>query len=294
MKARWRAVRQIQISPRAVRGGFSGLLLSLCFAAAASAADLNGDDEEGPTLANVYLDYRTTFAALPPGAVAFGFRSLPRLQVSSQSSQSLVFDFPFTVDVTDTVSLWIGPSTSTSRTATSPWRDMTLDSWNAGFQADVYQQNGGLFPTVTLQSSVTRSIPDTPLSATSLTSIIELGYAFDADETRGLLAGVQLTNVAFDSPLPKVKPAVVGYLGGYYQWDNNWKLTGRAGVQSFGGAELLTIQPIKPFTKPIVRLDLEKLDDDGNRLFGVTAEVAWAPKPVFALVLRTPLYFVKD
>jgi hypothetical protein len=43
-----------------------------------------------------------------------------------------------------------------------------------------------------------------------------------------------------------------------------------------------------------LRLDLEKLDDNDNRLFGVTAEVAWVPKPVFSLVLRTPLYFVKN
>ena len=29
-------------------------------------------------------------------------------------------------------------------------------------------------------------------------------------------------------------------------------------------------------------------------LFGVTAEIAWTPKLAFALVLRTPLYFVKN
>jgi hypothetical protein len=96
---------------------------------------------------------------------------------------------------------------------------MTLDSWNIGFQADLYQQNGGFLPTVALQSTLTRSIPEAPLSATSTT-------------TRGFLAGVRYTNTVFDSPLPKVKPAVVGH----YQWDSNWKLTGRAGVQSFGGA----------------------------------------------------------
>ncbi len=96
------------------------------------------------------------------------------------------------------------------------------------------------------------------------------------------------------SNLPKVNPTVVGYLGGYYQWDNNWKITGRAGVQSFGGAQLLNIEPIKPFTQPIVRLDLEKLDASSNRVFGITAEVAWTPKPAFALVLRTPLFFVKN
>ena len=35
----------------------------------------------------------------------------------------------------------------------------------------------------------------------------------------------------------------VGHVGAYYQWDNNWKVTGRAGVQSFGGAELINLTP---------------------------------------------------
>ena len=169
-----------------------------------------------------------------------------------------------------------------------------LDSWNVGFQADVYQQNGGALPTVTLQSTLTRSIPDSLLSATSTNTVVELGYALNEDETRGLLGGVMYTNVFFDSPLPQLKPAVVGYVGGYYQWDNNWKLTARGGVQSFGGAQLLSFDPVKPFTKPIFRLDLEKLDDNDNRMFGLTAEIAWVPKPAFSLVLRTPLYFVRN
>lgn len=276
----------------------TGLLCLLCFCFSAVAAETSDDEDdeedEGPYQPSVYLDYRTTFSALPPGVVGFGLRALPRLSVSSEASKTLTFDFPITIDITDRVSLYGGPTTSTSRTETTSWRSMTLDSWNVGFQADVYQQDGGWFPTVTLQSTLTRSIPESILSVTSTTSIAELGYAFDQDETRGLLAGVQYTNAFFDSDLPKLKPSVVGYLGGYYQWDNNWKVTGRFGIQHFGGAELLNIAPIKPFTQPIVRLDLEKLDKNDNRLFGVTAEVAWTPKPAFALVLRTPLYFVKN
>ena len=270
-------------------------LISLLCSGPAIAAEPDEDDEDDqPSQATVYLDYRTTFAALPAGVVAFGFRSFPRLQLSNEASKLLILDFPLTIDVTDRVSIYGGPSTSTSRTETTSWRTMTLDSWNIGFQADVYQQNGGAIPTVTLQSTLTRSIPDTLLSATSTNTIVELGYALNEDETRGLLGGVMYTNVFFDSPLPKVKPAVVGYVGGYYQWDNNWKLTARGGVQSFGGAELLSFAPVKPFTKPIFRLDLEKLDDNDNRMFGLTAEIAWVPKPAFSLVLRTPLYFVKN
>jgi len=35
------------------------------------------------------------------------------------------------------------------------------------------------------------------------------------------------------------------------------------------------------------------MDDDDNRLFGVTAEIAWIPKPSYLLTLRTPLYAVR-
>jgi hypothetical protein len=269
-------------------------LLLVGLSSPAWAADSNGEDEEGPSQPVVYLDYRTTFAALPPGVVAFGFRGVPQLQFSSEASQLLLLDFPLTIDLTDRLSIYGGPSTSTSRTDSTSWRAMTLDSWNVGFQADVYQQNGGRLPTVTLQSTLTRSIPESPLAGTFMSTIVELGYAFDEDETRGLLAGFMHSSTFFDSSLPKVNPAIVGYAGGYYQWDNNWKFTGRAGIQSFGGAQLLGLEPVKPFTKPIIRLDLEKLDDDDNRLFGVTAEIAWAPKLSFGLVLRTPLYLVKN
>jgi hypothetical protein len=86
----------------------------------------------------------------------------------------------------------------------------------------------------------------------------------------------------------------MGYVGGYYQWDNNWKLTGRLGVQSFGGAQLLNLTPFPAFTQPIVRFDLDRMDDDDNRLFGITAQIAWTPKPSYQLTLRTPLYAIKN
>jgi len=43
-----------------------------------------------------------------------------------------------------------------------------------------------------------------------------------------------------------------------------------------------------------VRLDLDRMDDDDNRLFGITAQIAWAPKPAYQLTLRTPLYAIKN
>jgi len=86
----------------------------------------------------------------------------------------------------------------------------------------------------------------------------------------------------------------MGCVGGYYQWDNNWKLTGSFGVQHFGGAQLLNLSPFPAFTQPIARLDFDRMDDEDNRLFGITAQIAWAPKPSYQLTLRTPLYAIKE
>jgi len=132
------------------------------------------------------------------------------------------------------------------------------------------------------------------LPTTALTTILEFDYALDADETRGLLAGVQYARVAVDSAIVTINPDVVGYVGGYYQWDSNWKLSGRFGVQSFGGAQLLNRTPFQPFTQPIVRLDLDRMDDHDNRLFGLTAQISWMPKPSYQLTVRTPLYAVRN
>jgi hypothetical protein len=37
----------------------------------------------------------------------------------------------------------------------------------------------------------------------------------------------------------------------------------------------LTRTRFQPFPQPIVRLDLDRMDDNDNRLFGVTAQIAW-------------------
>ncbi len=100
--------------------------------------------------------------------------------------------------------------------------------------------------------------------------------------------------MSVDTDIAKVNPAVIGYLGAYYQWPDNWKLTGRAGFQSFGGANIAGLAQVKPFSGPILRFDLDRLDDSDNRLFGMTAEIDWTPKPAFLLTLRTPLYFVRN
>jgi len=208
--------------------------------------------------------------------------------------QAVWVDIPATVDVTDRVSLYAGITGSATGTGSVDWSSLAATSWNIGFQADLYQQNGGSIPTITLQSTITQAIPNGPLATTTFNNVLEFDYAFDKDETRGLLAGLQDTRVEVASAVARIHPNIVGYVGGYYQWPNNWKFTGRLGVQSFGGLQLPNATLVQPFTQPIVRLDLDRVDDNDNRLFGVTAQIMWVPRPSYQLTLRTPLYFVRN
>lgn len=307
VRDRWvRAVSRMAIMALAVMSG-----------GGAFAAD-DADGAAGSWSPNLYLDLRTNYATVPANSLSIGlgsfspFSTLSNLRalitaatpsaapvlpvlptLSSPASQNAWIDVPLTIDVSDRVSLYGGFTASASDNG-SGWSSLDVTSWNLGFQADIYQQNGGYFPTVTLQTTVTRSMPNLPLIVTSLNNIVEFGYALDEDETRGWLAGVQHTKVDVDSPLARVNDNIVGWVGGYYQWPNNWKFTGRVGVQSFGGAQILRLTPFEPFTQPIVRLDLDRMDDNDNRLFGVTAQIAWVPKPSYTLTLRTPLYLVRN
>lgn len=277
-----------------------GMLALLVVPQLAFAQDDDADDtttKAKSTLPTTYLDLRTIYTTLPANTLAIGF-SNPAIAanlgtLSSPSSRSLAVDVPFTVDVTDGVSLYGGFSASTVSTDVSSWTSVAVSSWNLGFQADVYNQNGGSIPTITIQSTMTRSAPEFPLTTTSFNTIVEANYALNKDETKGFLAGIQYTKVLVDSPLATVNPDIVGYVGAYYQWDNNWKLTGRAGIQSFNGARVLNLPPFEAFTQPILRFDLDQMDDNDNRLFGVTAQIAWTPKPSYQLILRTPLYFIR-
>ncbi|WP_249167664.1 hypothetical protein [Bradyrhizobium elkanii] len=277
-----------------------------------------GDDDSNSSTGlssapNVYLDVRATYGRVPAGALAIGFGNssfLAALQSGAISNagslaaiaggatlpaaQSVVIDLPMTVDVNDNVSLYAGVSASSTSTPTTGWSSVAITSWNLGFQADLYNQNGGSIPTLSWQSTITQAIPNGPFATTTFTNIFEFDYAFDQDETRGLLAGLQDTRVVIGNPLATIHPDIMGYVGGYYQWPNNWKFTGRAGVQVFGGAQFLGRVSVPSFTQPILRLDLDRMDDNDNRLFGVTAQIMWVPKPAYQITLRTPLYFVRN
>jgi len=293
-------------------------ICAICFALSGHAF-ANDDDDDGaakPTTPTTYIDLRTSYANIPGGSLGIGFGGTSSLFTVLQSIvlatgntpptvptsvklprvQGVSLDIPMTIDVTDRVSIWGGVSATANSLPVGGWTTVDITSWNIGFQADLYQQNGGQFPTATLQSTITQAIPNGPFVTTNFQNILEFDYAFDKDETRGVLAGVQDTRVDVGSGgVPaRINSATIGYIGGYYQWPNNWKFIARAGVQSFGGVQLLNRTVIGPFTEPIVRFDLDRMDDNDNRLFGVMFEVQWIPKPAYLLTFRTPVFLVRN
>lgn len=289
---------------RAVALGLACLTVS---ASAAFATEAEEDAPAKPTVPNIYLDLRTSYASIPAGTLGLGFgttslsaafqalaaRRGTTLPNGLPAAKSIAVDLPLTVDVTDRVSLYGGVSGSTTDLG-GGWSSFDITSWNIGVQADLHQQNGGNIPTITLQSTLTQSVPNEQGMVNSFNNILEFDYALDEDETRGWLAGVQYTTATIASPFASIRPNTVLYAGGYYQWPSNWKFIGRLGMQSFGGAQLAGRTLAESFTQPILRLDLDRMDDNDNRLFGITALIAWTPKPSYQVTLRTPLYAVRN
>ena len=284
-----------------------GLACLTVSARAVFASEAEEDAPAQPTVPNIYLDLRTSYATIPAGTLGLGFgttslsaafqalavRRGTALPHGLPAAKSIAVDLPLTVDVTDRVSLYGGVSGSTTDIG-GGWSSFDITSWNIGVQADLHQQNGGKIPTITLQSTLTQSVPNEQGMVNSFNNILEFDYALDEDETRGWLAGVQYTTATIASPFASIRPNTVLYAGGYYQWPSNWKFTGRLGMQSFGGAQLAGRTLAESFTQPILRLDLDRMDDNDNRLFGITALIAWTPKPSYQVTLRTPLYAVRN
>ncbi|MGX4768702.1 hypothetical protein ACWAUC_02720 [Bradyrhizobium guangdongense] len=284
-----------------------GLLCLTVPAGPAYASDEEPDTAAKSAVPNIYLDLRTIYATIPAGTLGLGFgntslsaafealavRRGTTLPNGLPAAKSIAVDLPLTVDVTDRISLYGGVSGSTTDLG-GGWSTFDITSWNIGVQADLYKQNGGRIPTITLQSTLTQSVPNDQGMTNSFNNILEFDYALDEDETRGLLAGVQYTYTTIASPFTSIRPNTILYAGGYYQWPSNWKFTGRLGMQSFGGAQLAGRTLAESFTQPILRLDLDRMDDNDNRLFGITAQISWMPKPAYQVTLRTPLYAVRN
>ncbi|MDA9515081.1 hypothetical protein XI04_18740 [Bradyrhizobium sp. CCBAU 11430] len=289
---------------RTVAMGLACLAIST---SAACSAEAEEDAPAKPAVPNIYLDLRTTYATIPAGTLGLGFgntslsAALEALAVRRgaapsnglPAAKSIAVDLPLTVDVNDRVSLYGGVSGSTTDIG-GGWSTFDVTSWNIGVQADLYRQNGGSIPTITLQSTLTQSVPNDQGMTNSFNNILEFDYALDEDETRGGLAGVQYTTTTIASPFASIRPNTILYAGGYYQWPSNWKFTGRLGMQSFGGAQLAGRTLAESFTQPILRLDLDRMDDNDNRLFGITAQITWMPKPSYQVTLRTPLYAIRN
>ncbi|MBW7971802.1 hypothetical protein [Bradyrhizobium sp. BR 10289] len=291
-----------------MRAAAMGLFCLALSEGAACAADEEDEDAPAkPDVPNIYLDLRTTYATIPAGTLGLGFgntslsaafealaaRRGTTLPNGLPAAKSIAVDVPLTVDVSDRVSLYGGVSGSTTDIG-GGWSSFDITSWNIGVQADLYQQNGGRIPTITLQSTLTQSVPNEPGMTNTFNNVLEFDYALDEDETRGWLAGLQNTYTTIASPFASIRPNTILYAGGFYQWPSNWKFTGRLGMQSFGGAQFAGRTLAESFTQPILRLDLDRMDDNDNRLFGITAQIAWMPKPSYQLTLRTPLYAVRN
>lgn len=253
-----------------------------------NAAEAEEAEDTAPAVPRVYVDMSSTYTAIPANSFAVGFRnSISMVNLTSLSSRAVALSVPVAIDLSDRLSVYAGINTYASQSDGYAWTSMIVDSWSAGLQAVVLEQNGAV-PSVTVQSTFTQSIGGV-ISARGTASVIEFGYALNEDETYGLMAGIKYANVMIDSTILNVGPSTIGYVGGYNQWPNNWKLTGRLGVQAFDGANLGSLLQTKPFTLPIIRFDLDRMTDDDQIRFGLTTEVAWAPQPTFQLTLRTPI-----
>lgn len=284
---------RVLLRPVPLAALIAALTCAASIASPARATDASGEDGEAPKQPNIYLDLNTTYITVPPNTLALGFRNFT-LPIGA-AGQSVLVNAPLTVDINDRLSVYAGVGANMSRSDLTSWSAMTLDSWHVGFNADIIKQAEGPGPTLTVISTLTRSLNSPPgLAATSNQTTLELDYALDQDQMQGFLAGTRVTAAWVDSALVKVDPAFVGYIGGYYQWDSNWKVSSRLGVQSFGGARIGNVVLAKAFTQPTLRFDLDKMDDNDNRLFGASIEVAWTPQPIVQMTLRTPLYALRN
>lgn len=252
--------------------------------------DDSGDDKPG---AVVSIDLLATYFKGSGFSLGFGLPRLSALTLTSPTSQTFSVDVPLKIELDGWFTVYAGLGGAMSSTGAGPWSSFKPDSWKTGFSADVVTQGDNLVPTVTLSGSVSRPLDQSLLvQTTTWNAGLDLDLAVDAEQTWGLLAGAAFTYVSVDNALGTIHPATMLYAGAYRQI-GDWKFSMRGGVQFFRGAQVGNLIQAAPVDIPFVRAELERLDEDDNRLLDVAFAVGWSPKPSFQLTLNVPIYVSK-
>lgn len=272
-----------------VRRIFVSIVASAMLAAQPACAQDDGDEDEKPE-ALVSVDLLATYFKASGFSLGFGVPRLSTLTLTSPSSSSFTVDAPLKVEFDGWFRLYAGLGGAMESPGSGSWTSFKPDNWKTGFSADVITQaEGQWMPTVTVTGSMTRPLDQVLIQTTTWTAGLDLDLAVDVEQTRGLLAGVGYTRVTLDRAIGIIRPATLLYAGAYRQF-GDWKLSATGGVQLFDGAQVGNLIRVAPVDIKFVRAELEKLDDDDNRLMAVAVAVGWSPKASVQLTLNVPLY----
>jgi len=262
--------------------------------------DDNDNDDDGGSAPGAppdswpttYLDLETGWSSTPGNTIGLGRNNLRFL--TGEKSRGFYMSAPLTIELSDRLSVFAGLDGSGSQTPGDKWSKFTPASWSVGGSAEIIGQSG-FMPGVTLSASVSRPFEPIALGvfSTTWTGGVDLDYAFDADQTRGLTAGVSYSRTQVSSSFARVGAQLGGYIGGYWSPSNLVNLSAQVGVQYFGGAEAASLLRLKPVTTPYVLVELEHVDDDDNRVFAMNLGLGWSPKPVVQFTISTPLYLAR-
>jgi hypothetical protein len=273
--------------------------------AKAPAADADDDDDDSdkdddaPKGPSIYLDLSATMMRAPANTLVIGRRGF--LSFTGSPTKSLSVDLPLTIDITENLSVYAGIDFGNAKSGTEPWSRLALGNLNAGFSYTFLEQTG-FIPELSVSGSVSRPLHvklGLPMT-TAWSGGLDADFAFDEDRTRGLLAGLAFNYLAVNSRIGQVEPLYGGYVGAYRQWENGWKLTGKAGYSWFGGGHVGSIIRATPVRQVLGQLELEKYDGSDNKLFGIalggsiSRPARGKTSTTIQLVLSAPLYLVRQ
>jgi hypothetical protein len=266
--------------------------LSACpWLAFAADRDVDDDDEEDEAPGVIVsIDLNSAYALTPGYGFLVSLPLISDIALTSPTTRGLTLDVPLKIQFNDRFSIYLAALGSSQKLGSSSWSSFQFEAWRAGFSADIFVQSGAM-PTVTLSGSVSQPFERAVqfFKTTTWTAGLDLDYAFGAEEKFGLVAGVNHAVVKVDFGPVTIRPTSIFYVGGYRRFDD-WKMTGQLGVQHFDGAQLSGLINVRPVTTPFVRLELERVDEDYNRLLAVSAAVGWSPKLTMLMTLNVPIY----